>query len=242
MTRTRLLALPLLAALLAGCSAAASPSATGQPAIQLSATLIRPTDIRLTWRASGPEPAGRILEYATAPAGPFTILGFLPPGQTAFTHSLLMPGTTFYYRVQPFYGPTTNTVGVSLPPGKYHEPTQAQEIWALPRTLPGNPVAQHSIRTPRTAAAGAPAGLRATIVHGNGVELTWVDHASNEEGYFVEIKSAGSTIFHVIEVLQPHINSCGIVVLPDEEKASYRVRAFYYGSPSNLVHRTTGGV
>jgi hypothetical protein len=41
-------------------------------------------------------------------------------------------------------------------------------------------------------------------------------------------------------VLDPDINSTGLVTLPEEKHASYRIRAFAYGERSNVVHLTTG--
>ncbi|MFC8081049.1 hypothetical protein ACFUN8_36580, partial [Streptomyces sp. NPDC057307] len=41
-------------------------------------------------------------------------------------------------------------------------------------------------------------------------------------------------------LLNPDINSFGLITLPEEKRASYRVRAFVYGEQSNVVHLTTG--
>jgi hypothetical protein len=237
---TRILSALLLLALLGGCASTATATrpAGPVPAVQLTATLVSPTNITLSWNDSGPAPAGRVVEYATAPNGPFTPLGFLPPTQTTFTHDNLMPTTTFYYRVRPFYGPASNTVDVSLPPGAYDDQAQADQSWAAPRTVPGDPVAKQSIRDART---GAPTNLTATIVNANGIKLAWTDHAADADGYLVESKPAGSTDFNAIELLAPNINTCGIVTLPSEKNAAYLIRAFYYGHSSDVAHRTTGG-
>jgi hypothetical protein len=231
----RILSALLLLTLLGGC---ASTAAATRPAGQLTATLVSPTNITLSWHDSGPAPAGRVVEYATAPNGPFTPLGFLPPTQTSFKHDNLMPTTTFYYRVRPFYGPASNTVNVSLPPGAYDDQAQADQSWATPRTLPGDPAAKQSIRGTST---GAPTNLTATVVNANGIKLAWTDHAADADGYLVESKPAGSTDFNAIELLDPNINTCGIVTLPNEKNAAYLIRAFYYGHSSNVAHLTTGG-
>ncbi|GAA3437610.1 fibronectin type III domain-containing protein [Kutzneria kofuensis] len=111
--------------------------------------------------------------------------------------------------------------------------------WPAPATLPGGPAVTHSVRdgTP----AGAPSGLKAKVLQSNGIQFTWTDNASDEEGYLVEDKPAGAADYKVVAVLDKDINSFALITLPDEDKASYRVRAFYYGPSSNVVTRKTGG-
>ena len=97
-----------------------------------------------------------------------------------------------------------------------------------------------AIRQPATATSGTPTDLSATIMNDNGVRLTWVDHARDEDGYLMEIKAAGADDFQVVQVMDPRVNSCGVATLPDEKQATYRVRAFYYGGPSTIASATTG--
>jgi hypothetical protein len=221
---------------LAGCGTTPPPRA----GIQLTATLVAPVDVTLTWQDNGPPPAGHVVEYATQPSGPYTVLGFLPPRQTTYRHQNLMPDTIFYYRVLPYYGPASNTADVTLPPGAYDDQAHADDqAWAAPKTVPGHNGATVSIR--RAATAGAPTDLTATVMNDNGVLLTWSDHASDEDGYLLAIKPAASKDFQVIQLLPPRTNSCGVATLPDEKRAAFQVRAFYYGSPSNVASRTTGG-
>jgi hypothetical protein len=88
--------------------------------------------------------------------------------------------------------------------------------------------------------AGAPTGLQATVMHANGIRFVWTDHASDEEGFLLEVNPAGQADYAVAAVLDRDINSYGLITLPGEKKATYRVRAFYYGAPSNIVHLKTG--
>ncbi|WP_273935095.1 hypothetical protein [Kutzneria chonburiensis] len=71
--------------------------------------------------------------------------------------------------------------------------------------------------------------------------FTWTDNAADEEGYLLEDQPAGAADYKVVAVLDRDINSFPLITLPDENTASYRVRAFYYGPPSNVVTRRTGG-
>ncbi|MGW7357951.1 hypothetical protein ACWGI0_15305 [Streptomyces sp. NPDC054802] len=44
----------------------------------------------------------------------------------------------------------------------------------------------------------------------------------------------------MVAVLDPDVNSLGLVTLPHQKRASYRVRAFFYGPPSGVAHQHTG--
>jgi hypothetical protein len=232
----------LVTAGLAGCSSPPGhhEKAAPAPATHLVAKLISPTNVTLEWKGAEPGAVGRVVEFATEPDGAYSILQFVPNRQTSFTHRDLMPETSFYYRVRPYYGPASTAVPVTLPDGPFDDKAQAADReWARPQTIARGPVGQQSIRN-SNAAAAAPADLRATIMDANSIRFTWIDHASDEEGYLLEVKAAGSDDFTPVEVMNPNVNSVGLITLPDEKKASYRLRAFYYGKPSNQAHQTTG--
>ncbi|MEZ0074219.1 hypothetical protein [Planotetraspora sp. GP83] len=244
----------LLLAGLVGCSTAPpekamppteAPASAGKVTaptpIRLTATLVSPVDITLAWQGDDPEAVGRTVEFATEPQGQWTIIEFLQARQTTFTHPDLIPQTPFYYRLRSVYGPASQAIQVTMPKGALTKKIQKKDhSWMAPRTVPGGPVAKQSIRNTGTTAAGAPTDLKATVMHANGVKFTWTDHASDEEGYLIEVKAAGSPDFRVAAVLDPDVNSFGLITLPEEKHASFRVRAFYYGPPSNVAHQTTG--
>jgi hypothetical protein len=240
---THLLTLALIFSIggLAGCSSAAPKNFSApERAIHLTATLISPIDIALEWKDHPPNAAGFIVEFATEPDGEYTIIRFLPPNQTRFLHPDLMPQTAFYYRVRACYGPSSSPVEVTMPePLAGENPDKDSHSWAYPQTLSeGAQAAKESIRGVNTAAA--PTDLKATIMHSRGILFTWSDRSCDEEGYLLEVKPQGSQEFEVAAVLDPNINSFGLITLPNEKRASFRVRAFYYGKPSNLVHEITG--
>ncbi|MBT2524394.1 hypothetical protein J7E91_02820 [Streptomyces sp. ISL-99] len=108
--------------------------------------------------------------------------------------------------------------------------------WAPPRTTGGGVVRTHPVRD----AASAPTGLKATVKHANGIHFTWTDHAADEEAQLLEIRPAGSPAFRPAAVLGHGVDSFGLITLPDEKKASYRIRAIAYGEQSNAVRLKTG--
>ena len=216
----------------------APPSA---PATRLTGALVSPFDIALEWSdGAAADVAGRVVEFATEPDGEYTIIQFVPPGQTRFQHPDLVPETTFHYRVRAYHGPASTPVSVSLPEASADDAEEDDQTWASPRV-----VAQRGdgVRLPLRAAhhaGAAPTDLRAALRPSRGILFTWTDHASDEDGFLLEARPEGSADFGVVAVLDPDVNSFGLFTLPGEKRAAYRVRAFYYGRPSNLVRQTTG--
>ncbi|TXL85519.1 fibronectin type III domain-containing protein [Streptomyces sp. IB2014 016-6] len=234
---------------LAGCSSPPEEREEPRTSARLAATLDSPVDITLRWKDDEPAVAGRTVEFATEKAGPYTVLEFVPPGRTTYRHPDLMPETPFYYRLRPYFGPASPAVEVSLPPGEPSEKelTGNQE-WLTPRTVEG-PKAPKARTAPVTARgaggadaneAAAPADFEPTVKHATGIHFSWTDRAADEDGYLLEVRQAGSEGYRPVALLDPDINSFGLITLPEEKRASYRVRAFVYGEQSNVVHLTTG--
>jgi hypothetical protein len=201
--------------LLAGCSA------TGD----LRAELVTPVDIDLEWTADpAAADAGQVLEFATEPAGPWTILGFLPADQERYQHPDLIPDTAFYYRVRPLLGAASEPVRVHLAAAGFDEPVADADLsWADPRTV-DNP----------------PAALTATVKGRDAVLFTWTDDTVGEDGQLLEVKPDGAPQWTVAMALDPDVNSAGLMTLDTERRASFRVRAFTFGESSGVAHRTTG--
>jgi hypothetical protein len=238
---------------LIGASTGCSPP-TPRPAaagtIRLTASMISPVDIALEWHDPATDVAGHILEYTNHPeTQEYVPLGFFPPAQTTFTHPRLIPETTFYYRVRPYYGPASNPVEVSLPKelsaeayaAAYALPEDYQ--WAPPATLPeSSNVIKTSIRNTATSADAAPSNLQAELATHtvSGFKLTWTDRSTDEQGFLLETRRAGGSEFLVCALVEPDINSFGWAFEPPEKNGSFRIRAYYYGEPSNVVMLLTG--
>jgi hypothetical protein len=86
-----------------------------------------------------------------------------------------------------------------------------------------------------------PTDLAATVMDPNGIRFTWSDHAADEAGYLLEVQPVGSLGWTVAATLDRDVNSCGLVTLPSEKWAAYRVRPYVFGPASNTVRETTGG-
>ena len=234
MTKLPILPALVLAVALSACS---TESPKTDSAAELTAVLDNPLNVTLTWRTTDLHAAGRAVEFATEPNGEYTTLQYAPIEQTTYRHPDLIPDTNFHYRVRTYSGPTSESREITLPPGELDDETQATDHeWITPKTVPGAVADVSSLR----AGGGAPTDLQATIMHANGIRFTWTDHATDEDGYLLEVKAATATTFTPAAVFDPNTNSTGLITLPDEKTATYRVRAFLWTGTSNTAHVKTG--
>jgi hypothetical protein len=237
--------------LLTGGLAAGSAGLRGSPAestIHLTATLTSPIDVKLDWTDTATDAAGYIAEYATDPKGPFIILHFFLPNETTYTHPRLMPETKFYYRVRPIYGPVSNVADFALADdlsdADYLKRYNGIEdySWSAPKANP-EPlyILKKPIRGEANAVAAAPTNFKAVLVPTtvSGIQLSWTNHSSDEEGFLLEKKNKDTSKFEVLAVVPPKMNAFGWGLQPPERKASFRLRAYYYGAASNIVTKTT---
>lgn len=208
---------------LAGCSSAGAGPA---PAITLSSELTTPTDVTLTWDGHDNQPV--VVEFATAAQGPWTILDFLPGEVSGYEHPDLLPQTTFHYRVRPVVGPVSDVhtaVDAVAPP--------PNEDWLPPATRPdpaAKPVPQ-----------GAPTNVAVEVTAPDGVQVIWTDNASDEAGYLVEVQETAQAPFVVLFVVDPDVNTVGLITTPAQHTGTFRVRAYRFGEQSNVTEQQTGG-
>jgi hypothetical protein len=215
---------------LAGCRTPPSNETAFAAPTQLTAVLAGPTDIDLRWNDNASGAAGYFVEYQPEADESFIIITALSPDATAYRHPHLLPRTRFVYRIVPFFGPASNIAEIKTE----KEGSETREAVPLETKI------KKSIRDMKTFAAAEPTGLRATFVPPNGVTLTWTDHASDADGYLVEIKPEWSRDYKVSAFLPHGTASLTSYGLPFETKFTFRVRAFFYGPPSNLAAQTTG--
>jgi hypothetical protein len=234
-----LLILPV--AFLNGAAEESEPVARADAAVQLTAALSTPNNIELTWKNATADVAGRIVEWATDPRGEYVTLAFLAPRLNTFVHSDLPLDTPCYYRVRPYLGPASDPVEITTGKALADDAVVSfDETWADPKkTSGGSSEVQHSIRSASSAAA-SPAGLAAKLIHPTGIQFNWTDRASDEDGYMLEIKLDEMSDFRVCALIDADVTSYGYALVPPETKATFRVRAYYYGKPSNVDGKVTG--
>jgi len=229
--------LPLIATGLTGCSTPQSDGKAFAAPTQLTARLADPIDIDLAWKDNATEAAGYFVEYSPDANGNFVIITALPPNATTYRHPHLLPQTRFVYRVVPFFGPASNTAEIKTgKQGSQQSPSTSE----TPEASPLETKVKKSIRSMKTFTAAAPTGLRATLIPPAGVRLNWTDHASDADGYLIEIKPGWSRDFKVSAILPQGTTSLTSYDFPFETKFTFRVRAFFYGQSSNLAGQTTG--
>jgi hypothetical protein len=199
----------------------------------LTATLVGSNEIALAWRHRGGETGGYWVEFAT-PGSDFVKLDVAWPERTAFSHPDLAPGTTFLYRVVPFFGRTSPVVTTFSGPATLDEALESEGPLEVPEA---ELVVHRALRAPPPLAEAAPAELRVTLAAATAI-LRWSDRAVDEDGYLVEL-AQGSGAFEVCALLPANTTSFRKVSLPPASELHFRVRAFYLGEPSNVASADT---
>ncbi|MDE3099779.1 MAG: fibronectin type III domain-containing protein [Verrucomicrobiota bacterium] len=223
---------------LPGCSTMPPANATAfATPTDLTAKLVDPLDIRLRWKDNATAEAGYFVEYSPDANNEFVTITALPPNSTTYLHPRLLPRTRFVFRVRAYFGPASATATVTTGREGPPEPPTAAE--AADTNSPDAGI-KKSIRSIATIAEAAPTDFRAMLIPPAGVKLDWVDHASDADGYLLEIKPQWSRHFKVSAFLPPHSTSLTSFNFPFNTRFTFRVRPFFYGQPSNLAEQTTG--
>jgi hypothetical protein len=265
-----LLASCLLASSLVGCSkttnapvetvnAKSFAAPTG-----LTATLAQPAHIDLTWNHNATEAGAYWIEFATR-NDDFVKVGAVWSHTPRFRHPDLAPETEHLYRVIPVFGPLSDIVEITtgLSPStevmlsEVEGPLEIRSLAKLgleplnPAGLELEPppadtssgdaaILQASVKTKSTAGKAAPANVTAALSVPLNVVLRWTDRAADEDGYLVEISTDPDQDFQICALLPSDTVSFRKILLAPETKYYFRVRAFFYGEPSNVASAVTG--
>lgn len=217
----------------------------------LVATMPDPYNVHLQWKNHATADGGNLVEFQMHPEGAslpaeerdqFLILGFLDLKADMFAHEKLGSETVFSYRIHPYFGNCTEAMAITTgsAAAAEKEPEEPEGPLEDSESNPENGSALKSIRVPGTLAAATPTGLALSRSSATHVVARWRDHAADADGYLVEISRYADHDFQVCALLPPHTTSFRKIALPPETKIYFRVRAFFYGPPSNTVTKTTG--
>ena len=215
------------------------PSANAEPCVTFTAptvltvSLTNRADVDLHWKNNATAPGGNWVEFTT-PGDDYTKLEAIGGGVTTFRHFDIAPDTAFSYRIVPFFGQasaeTVITTGKAAP-----SDTPNPEEGPLAESRDGIHTTQTSIRAVSTFIAAAPDGLNAKLASPTSVELRWHDRAADEDGYLVEVAAIGEIEFKTCALLPPDSISFKKAQLPEQTPCRFRIRAFFYGTPSNVA-------
>jgi hypothetical protein len=217
----------------------------------LVATMPDPYNVQLHWKNHATADGGNLVEFQMHPEGAilpaeerdqFLILAFLDPKADTFLHEKLGSETVFSYRIHPYFGPCTEPANITTgsAAAAEKEPEESEGPLEESEKNPKTGSTLRSIRSVGTLADAAPTDLAVSLSHPTHVVLRWRDRAADADGYLVEISRYADHDFQVCALLPPHTTSFRKIALLPETKMYFRVRAFFYGSPSNGVTKTTG--
>jgi titin len=193
-------------------AAATTPPLTLNAPSNLTATVLSPYQVKLTWTDNSSEEDRFYIERKTGASGNYSTLTFLYGSTTTYTDTSASDNTEYYYRVRAY-----NYDGV------YSE--YSNEAGATTPTLPLN----------------APSNLTATSLPSCEIKLTWSDNSS-ETGFFIERKTGASGTYSYLTSVGVNVTTYTDFSVSDNTVYYYRVRAYKgdaYSSYSNEAGATT---
>jgi len=245
----------ILSALMIGGLAACSspprseqaPTETFRPASAVdAAAFAAPTELKgalvpgghvdLSWKNNATQPGGVWVEFTT-PGTDFVKLDPLWPETTQYRHPDVAPDAKYIYRLLPFFGRPSDVVTATTGEGPPEGTPNTDEEGPLPGSE--MEAAGHgpkkSIRAAATIAEAAPGSVTAKLGSPTSVDVRWRDLANDEDGYLLEISPDPALGFQVCALLPPNTTSFKKAYLPSHTKCYFRVRAFFYGNPTEPV-------
>jgi hypothetical protein len=230
---------------LAGCSTSNGTSAGAKAAFAspslLTATLTNGNSIVLRWKNNATAEGGLWVEYAQPDYVWFKLDAFpSDKHMTSFVHPDLAPQTVYMYHILPFFGQPTGPVEITTGIAASTNLTDlvSGPIDSTNRIPSGEHLPKYSIRKLQTFAMATPTDLTATLSSPTSVDLHWKDQALGEDGYFLEVSRHPAREFVPCALLPAKATSFRKTGLPPETKCYFRVRAFFYGKPSNQASVT----
>jgi subtilisin family serine protease len=190
----------------------------------LTSSVVSYSQVNLSWFDHSSDEDGFRLERCTgamASCVNFLQIAQVNPNVTSFSDVGLQAQATSTYRVRAF-----NSVGTSA----YSNSVEA--------TTPAAP-------PPPPPPPSAPSNLTSSVVSYSQVNLSWSDHSSNEDGFWLERcigAMANCSNFLQIAQVNPNVTSFNDVGLQAQATYTYRVRAFNSvgtSAYSNSVEATT---
>jgi hypothetical protein len=89
------------------------------PPSDLSVAPLSSSEIKLTWTDNIVDETGFEIEYKIEETGTYTSLTYVPANTTTYTHTNLMLGVTYYYRIRSYkygiYSPYSNEASATTP-------------------------------------------------------------------------------------------------------------------------------
>lgn len=234
-----------LALVAGGCSSTANRAAApgpGAPAFASPTELtgsFRSPDTVLHWKNHAAADGGTIVEFNLMPPEEYTILAFLPPATDSFHHEDVAENTRFHYRLRPFFGRPSPIATITTGKIPQTDTSNLEQEGPLPDGTAGTSTIQRSIRSMATFAQAAPTDLTAARASPTSIDLRWHDCASDEDGYLLEISVGAPDDFQVCALLPRDTTSFKKIFLQPDTSCYFRVRAFFYGAPTEPVTVTT---
>lgn len=164
----------------------------------LTVSLVGNTQANLAWADNATDETGYQIDVRLGSSTAWTPLITLPADSTTYTHTGLLDGVTYAYRIRA----VRNTDNI----------TSAYTATA-------------SVNTSLTTTPLAPTNPVAVGLYPTQIQLSWTDGAHNESGYQLERSTASGSGFSLLTTLGAGANGYIDSNLPDGTRYYYRVRA-----------------